>query len=299
MKGGYNFKMNISVVTFGDEKWSGALKRITLQLKETGLFTNIVSLDKESLEVFCKEFKLENLDMVKEKEKEGYGGYLWKPYIIEKMFYEYPESEYFIYIDSGTEINIDNDSMTRKRFLEYIEYANKFDVFCFKNRDSEKMFSHCEEIKDIFPGASESRGHHAGFIILKNSNKSLQLIKDWKKWGIKDNYKYLFQKYNYRCCDNYFRGLHDQSIFSCLLKLNGISGIDDEADWYHEGYSIFNNIWENNMYPIFFARNSTDKSIMGKCLVYNKQVKHSEKCNSFPSTSFCENIYITKIDRWH
>jgi hypothetical protein len=292
--------MNISIVTFGDDKWLGALQRIGLQLKKTELFTNIITLNKKSLDVFCKEFKNTNLEMIKEREKEGYGGYIWKPYIIEKMFYEYPESEYFIYIDSGTEINIDNNSITKKRFLEYIEHANKFDVFCFRNRDKEEMFSHCEEIKDIYPGASGSRGHHAGFIILKNNKRSLQLVKDWKEWGVKSNYKYLFQKYSYKCCDVYFRGLHDQSIFSCLLKLNGMHGIDDEADWYHEGYSIFNSISKNqSRYPLFFARNFQEKSVLGNCVVYNKQIKHVDLCNKFNTLDYCENIFTSKIDQWH
>lgn len=287
--------MKISIVTFGDEKWSGAVKRIESQLNDTGLFENILCLNKESLDEFCPEWKMENSEILN---KDGYGLYFWKPYIIQKMFNVYPESDYYIYIDSGSEINI--NSSTIKRFMEYIKYAEVNSAFAFQNRDNERLFTHCEEIDLIFPDAKNTKGHHAGFIIFKNDEKSLKILNDWKFWGKKDDYKHLMQDYhNEKCCEIYFRPLWDQSVFSCILKLNGIKTIDDEADWYHEGYSIFNNIWENKIYPIFFARNSTDKSIMDKCLVYNKQVKHSEKCNSFPSNSFCENIFITKIDRWH
>lgn len=293
--------MKIVAISFGNGKWNNALKRLQDQVISTKIFEEIFIVNEFNIDEFCPEWHIENLEMIKSHSYLGYGEWLWKPYLLERFFELNRDADYIVYIDSGTEINVDFNNKTRQRFQDYVKEAGKNNIFAFRNRDLETKFAHCETIDAIYPKAKETPGFHAGFLIFKNNEFSLNLVKEWKRWGTRDNYKYLLQHYNpVKCCDDYLRCIGDQSILGCLLKLHGIEGIKDEGDWYHEGYSIFNNISDNlNSYPLFFARNFNQESVLNNCVVYNRQVKHIDSCINFNTTEHCDNIFISKIDQWH
>jgi hypothetical protein len=293
--------MKIIAISFGNGRWNGALTRLQKQMLETGLFEDVITVNEHNIDEFCPEWHIENLDMIKRHNFWGYGEWIWKPYLIERIFEYHNDADYFVYIDSGTEININFNDKTQKRFQDYIEEANKNNIFAFRNRDLETKFTHCETIDAIYPKARETLGFHAGFLILKNNKESLDFIKEWKYWGTTDNYKYLLQHYNpVKCCDDYLRCIGDQSILGCLLKLHGIEGFKDEGDWYHEGYSILEELDDNrDNYPIFFARNFQEVSVFGKCVQYNRQIKHVKSCEKHGISEQCNNLFIAKIDDWH
>lgn len=260
--------IKISLVSFASDSWSKAAKRFIDQANNTKIFTNIKIFDENFLEHKTLFFK-ENSNFLKIHPL-GFGGWVWKPYILEWAFKEFYDSDYIMYLDIGSEFNINENSI--KRFYDYVEYANNNNIFGFRNRDLEQNLTHCSVIENIYSGAKNTRQFEANTLIFKNNIDSLNVIKEWKNFCLENNYFNIYPKDLYNCC-NMWGGthLHDQSILSCLLKNKNIEGVSDEASWYLPGYSISPLVSENiKKYPIFTARNPFNYSIIKKCVKYKE-----------------------------
>jgi hypothetical protein len=272
-------KYNITLISFYTEEWKNAYRRFYKHAKDLNIFSNFCILNSVELE---KETNFETINkLLINNNPTGFGLFLWKSYIIEYAFNKFPESDYFFYLDIGTEFNI--NKKTINRLYEYVEDANKNSIFAFRNRDLEENLTHCTVIDNVYPNARNSKQFNAGALILKNNDTSLNIIKEWKKECVKDNYYNLLDNKIDKCCSSWDGDhLHDQSVLSCILKKHGIDGIIDEADWYIPGESTSKSISKNrNQYPLFFARNPFLKSILYKECINYKQFttcKHGNNC---------------------
>jgi hypothetical protein len=259
--------MNVTLISFGDEKWEKALVRLESQAKQIPFIKNIFILNTELLNKETNFYK-DNQDFIDSHPK-GHGAWIWKSYIIEKAFEKFPESDFYIYLDSGSELNVNENTV--ERFLSYFKIAEDQSIFAMVNRDGEKNLSHCSVIDRIYPPAKETNQFEAGTLIFKNDLKSLGIVKEWKRLCIEDDYFNVRPKDIYNCCDLWGGiHLHDQSVLSCLLKKNKINGIFDESSWYLPSTSVSNDIKSNrDKYPIFTARNPFEYSIINKdCIQY-------------------------------
>lgn len=260
--------MNITLVVFGNKPWENALKRIYNQAKDTQLFNNLFILNEESLDKET-DFIKSNHDFINSGVP-GYGAWTWKPYIIEKAFKKFPSSDFFMYLDSGSELNIKNS--TRGRFFEYVDIADNDSIFGFRNRDQEANLSHCSIIDKIYKAGKHTLQFEANTLIMKNNDMSLNIIKEWKRQVIENGYENVVPKDIYKCCDLFGHHLHDQSVLSCLLKKEKVEGINDEASWYLPSYSVDKDININkNKYPIFTARNPFERSLLDKSCIRYKE----------------------------
>lgn len=283
--------LKIGIVSFGTASWEDALSRLNKQAIESNIFNKFIFLNSESLNKRTG-YLDKNIDFIS-KNKFGHGYYLWKPYVIEWALENSPECDYILYIDSGSELNI--NKKTIDRFLEYIDICDKNNILCFETRSFEGEMTPCEVIEKVFPDAYNTRQIMAGISMFKNNSESLKIIKEWKDLCLKDNYSILLPS-NAKCCDRWTGiELADQSILSCLLKKHGILPISDETDWYHEGYSIYKDIEDNtNRYPLFAARNPSKDLILGKCVAYKKELKHVKACKHFGEHIMCEGMIVTR-----
>ncbi len=268
--------MKVTLIAFGNKKFAEAIDRFKSQAKSLNFFTNIYVLDEESLGKET-DFIKDNYGFIN-SEVPGYGAWIWKSYIIEKAFEKFSNSDFFMYLDSGSEFNV--NEKTIGRFTEYFNIADKVGLFAFRNRDQEANLSHCSVIDRIFPEAKHTLQFEANTLIFKNTKKNLSLIKEWKSLCIENNY-WNVNPYSYKCCDLFGASLHDQSVLSCLLKREGYEGIPDEASWYLPSYSVYDTISSNRLkYPIFTARNPFNYSIINKdCLRYKEfsTCKHNDE----------------------
>ena len=282
------------IVVFGNKKYYNSLERFCKQAKNVGIFYNIYAVDEMVLKNDTL-FYVEN-EYILNSDIEGYGGWIWKPYIIESAFKKFPDSDFFLYIDCGAEINI--NYKTIKRFHEYIEIANNDNVLAFRNREEERRLAHCSVIDNIFPEGRDSKQFEANFILLKNNSFSLEIIKEWKHECRNNNYYNILTFDKGQCCDLFGFHLHDQPVLSLLLKKININGIPDEAGWYFPSQTISINARDNiKKYPFFMARNPFGYSVLGKCVAYKTANKSAvnrqgsefkvcmngipEKCNNF------------------
>lgn len=271
--------MKITLISFGNKAFEPSKVRLYEDAKNTGLFDNIYISGEKELKKDTKFFQ-DHASILSDKFP-GFGGWVWKTYLIESAFKKFPDSDFFVYIDCGSEFNINERS--KKRFNDYLDISDEESVLAFRNRDPEYRLSHCSVIENIFPQGRSSNQFNSGLIFLKNNKESLDIIKEWKKYCIEDNYKNLFFDEQERCCNNLSIHLPDQSVFSLIMKKNYKDGILDESDWYLPSTTVSRNFYENAYkYPIFHARNIFDHKIAGQCLNY----KNFKICVC-PNTMFC------------
>lgn len=285
-----NSKPTISLVSFFSTSWEKAGKRFLEQAKDTNLFYNIKVFTEDSLEKETK-FFADNKEFIA-KHRHGFGGWIWKPYIIEWAFNTYTDSDYIMYLDIGSEFNINEDTIDR--FYDYVSIAEKDTVFGFRNRDLEQNLTHCSVIENIYSGAKDSRQFEANTLIFKNNKDSVNIVSDWLNNCLDNNYFNISPTDRYNCCE-YWGGthLHDQSTLSCILKKNKIEGISDEGSWYFPGNSISTSISKNRKkYPLFTARNPFEFTLVDKCLGY----KDSFICQHSDNNDKCDTrIQVRKL----
>jgi len=263
-------KTNITLVAFATDNWSNAAKRFYDQATKTNIFSNIYIVDEETMKKDTDFFKY-HLEFTKECST-GFGGYIWKPYILESAFKKFPESDFFMYLDIGSEFNINKNTISR--FYEYVSNADKNNIFAFVNRDNERCLSQCSVIDRIYSDAKYSNQFEANTLIFKNNLFSLNIIKEWKEKCVEDNYFNVFPNPKIKCCEYAGEGeslihIYDQSVLSCILKKYAIAGVLDEASWYLPSASVSEDIRLNvKKYPIFTARNPFLYSVIGKCVQY-------------------------------
>jgi hypothetical protein len=281
--------MKVSLISFASKSWENAAARFLSQAQSTGLFSNIKIFTESTLDRDTN-FFLENKEFIS-RHPAGFGGWIWKPYILNWAMLNLTDSDFVMYLDIGSEFNI--NKQTASRFFEYISIAGKDNVFAFRNRDLEQNLTHCSVIENIYPEAKGSRQFEANSLIFKNNKKSSDIISDWLHSCINNDYFNIDPKDRYSCCE-YWGGthLHDQSILSCILKKNKIEGVSDEASWYLPGYSVYGSINQNRQkYPLFTARNPFKHSIINEdCISY----KEFSTCMHKDTEEACKSLVIVR-----
>ena len=90
----------IHFITYGNNKYNKAKKRIKIEAEKSGFFNTIKIYDNKDLDInFIKKYeKILNL-------KKGGGYWIWKFNIILKRLNEINENDFLIYLDSGCSVN--------------------------------------------------------------------------------------------------------------------------------------------------------------------------------------------------
>jgi len=277
--------MNITFISFASNSWKNSFTRIKSQIDGLEIFSNIVLFDEHMLKNKTN-FYEENKTIFNVFPK-AYGGGIWKPYIIEKCFEIYPETDLFFYSDSGNEFFFNAEN--KNRFNQYTEKAIRDSFLAFRGPVLENKYSHCSVINEIYPNAKDTKQFNSGTLFIKNNKVGKKIIEDWKYFCIKDNYRLILCEE--KCCDDFYTNIYDQSILSCILKKYNIEGIQDECDWFlSPPMSKEKNIKKIQGYPIFNARNPYKYSIIDKCLKYHDGVK----CVHFDNDKYCEDTVILR-----
>ena len=99
------------LISFGDDYFNYKKQILKKQAESTGWFDGVIIHSPETLEEFFNQHK----DFV--TNSRGYGYWIWKPYIINKMLTQINDNDILVYIDSGCHINITSES--KNRFNEY------------------------------------------------------------------------------------------------------------------------------------------------------------------------------------
>ncbi len=230
-------------ITFGDSgitnsykksMFKGAAERLCRQAESLNLFDNIENNNLDTLESdFYK--KHENF-MLNNK---GLGFWIWKPYIINRMFNKSEDGDKILYLDAGCEFRENAVSLLRKKLNDTISVHSYIMEGPVRRRGAEykttnEVWCKQDAIKTI--GVNDkvlkSEMHQGGCILFTVNPETRKLVSEWERYSTPELLNDKSNKHENLSC--FFRHSHDQSILSLLIGKSNIKPKSDleECFWY-------------------------------------------------------------------
>ena len=221
--------------------------------------------------------------------KRGYAYWMWKPYLIKKIFNEIEYGDIVNYLDVGCHIIKENYS----KFIEYSNFIKKKDKwilpfqyhsnFDYKNKKIrfptrlEKEYTkgdllHYFEVYDN-KCIIETPQFWAGCFFLKKTETSINFLNEWievfeKRFDLIDDTE--SKTLNYK---DFIENRHDQSVYSLLCKKYKLQSFSAfECDW---AYLDNDRTWEHNKNSPILAKRDLEYSILKR--FFNRQKKNIKR----------------------
>ena len=257
------------LISFADSRYLKTLDRIRSQAVDMAVYDNIITYTEEDLD---SNFKLKIGDWLRAKRTRGYGFWSWKPQIILQTLEEMEDGDLLQYTDAGCHLNVEG----RDRLLEYFLMVEKSEkgILIFENKkpeppliyDGRPLFEWHESMwckgdliehfgvrgrDDILK--SPVRG--AGIIFMRKDRYVEQFIKNWRSIIYAD-FNLINDAPSLSPNEEDFRDhRHDQSIFSILSKLEGITDTVSAYKNYKSDGIKFLGDWDSlKKFPIHVRR---------------------------------------------
>lgn len=239
--------MNLHLLTFGApiKNYNWTLDRLKNESEYIKVFKSINIFHDENIFDFCPELKLHEKFM---KLSRGYGYWIWKYFLISKLFENIPENDIILYLDAGCSIN--EKAVERLKF--YYQIANKFNILAFKLNYLEKKYTKKDTYSRIIGNDEtfyDNEQVHASAFFIKKTKNMIEFIEEIKKVSIENDYHYVNDNESVLKNDKTFiEHRHDQSLFSLMCKKNNAHLIEDETYW-EPNWNV-----DGRNYPIWVMR---------------------------------------------
>lgn len=161
------------------------LDRIKVHADNFHVFHDIRTLT----ELDFPDFFTKHSAFIQENRFNGYGRWIWKPKIILETLLSMKPNDILVYADAGVHLN----KRGLPRFKEYVDMledpANS--IVAFATNFDYRKYVDAGAIQSYFPDFryEDFRYHYAGVMILKRSDETIQLVREWLE--LCENYKYL------------------------------------------------------------------------------------------------------------
>jgi hypothetical protein len=210
----------ITFISFGNSIYEKSLQRIKNEAINSMFFDNIKIFNENDLPYDLQKYCLQN--------NKGFGYWIWKPYLINKVLNEINQNDILIYCDAGCTINYKG----KIRFKEYIDMVNKNEYanISFQMPHQEKKYTKADVIKYFDSGNLKDTGQLVGGILIFRKNEhTTNLVKLW--YDTSYNHKNLIDDSSSISTNDelFISHKHDQSIFSIIRKKYGTILLDDET----------------------------------------------------------------------
>lgn len=183
-----------------------------------------------------------------ETNKRGFGYWLWKSYLVNKIINKMNDGDILFYCDAGCEFNING----KKRLEEYLEIVENSEsgILTFYLTHTEYVWTK----NDLFESLNcsdeikNSKQNMSGIFFIKKCANSVEFLRKWYETCC--NYNLINDSPSISSNHPEFKEhRHDQSILSCLCKIYNSEKISDET--------YFEPNWEKDgaNYPIWAKRN--------------------------------------------
>lgn len=213
----------LKIVSFGsNDEWGTALKRLKTQLLEYGLpESDLFFFSETSPDQDFQDFLKEHEKFIFRSRK-GYGYWIWKPFLINKVLNSTPKNSIILYIDAGCQVNFSTKKSVAK-FNEYISLAEKYGCVAFQTNHQELKFCKMDTYEKITGLRTSYQDYDfqylGGICFLKNTDLNQALTKLWLNTCVETKYKYVNDSDSRRKNEKIFQEhRHDQSILSLYLK---------------------------------------------------------------------------------
>ena len=221
-------------LTFGDESYEQALRRIEQEAAASGFFDRVkIGRPGDLGDAFWSRHK-----GLLRTAKRGYGLWVWKPQLILDTLQACAPGEHLVYLDAGCSIN----AAGRARFEDYCRMAEgaAAGVLGFQIALPEKSYTK----GDLFARLDawhlkDTQQVLGGIIVMQRNAESLRFVEEWR--ALAEDHQLISDAPSVVPNDpSFVKHRHDQSVFSLLCKLRGAALIDDETffeDW--NGAGVF------------------------------------------------------------
>ena len=241
------------VTTFaGGSIWKPAVKRLRRQVIQNKHLSYLSAKDEKWF--FNSPLVPEETKNFVKNNKQGFGLWVWKPYLLKTAFREFPSCKGIVYLDAGCEIN--NQELASVKLKEYLNYATKNKAFTFQIMDSDYVWTTTEVINRLDGDSHAKSGQIiATAFILANNPENREFIDLWVENCENNQFANLIGESKSADRREFKQHRHDQSIFSLLFKKRQIQSVPDET--------FFSEDWRRNGrdFPIWAARNRTNLTL--------------------------------------
>lgn len=243
------------LITFGGptNNYHDAVNRICSQAKEFNTFDTIIAYTEEDLKN-DKDFWDKNGDFL-EKNKRGYGYWIWKPYIILKTLKTINEGDILLYLDCGCELNIFGKDL----LFDFFEKVKTKLIIGTSAGSNDIIFTKNDLIEfcDMRDNAKLGDPHmQTTILMILKCNTMCNLFTEF----------YEIASNNYNLIDDspsitknnkkFIEHRHDQSIFNMLVKKYNLINYDmDPTCFGYYPYNANNYYTKGLKFPIWSCRN--------------------------------------------
>ena len=223
----------------GSTNYHDAVNRIANEYSRTGFFDKVVKFTDIDLKNDTEFWEKHGAFI--ESHKRGYGYWIWKPYLMKKVFEQMNENDILFFLDSGCEIN----SGSNDTLKEYVKRCDECDILYTSTWHNEKQYNKMDILREFNMDTDEIKNsiqHQSGIIIVKKTSLTTDLANDW--YSIACDYHLIDDTPSIYPNDPSFREhRHDQSVLSLLIK----------SDKYKDTMNNKDNLLYNP-YPILISR---------------------------------------------
>ena len=206
--------MKINFITFGSHgNFINAGNRLIEQAEKLNVFSEIILYTGDDLKKNPNFFNLHE-DFIN-KNRWGFGYWIWKPYIIKKNIEKMNNGDILLYLDSGCEI----DYRKKEEFLKLIDIV-KNDKIIGSTTELEKGWNKMDLIekldmnKEIYLNSPQRQGGTNLFLVCDETRK---LVNEWYELSC-DYHNIDDTPSIIKNLDCFVEHRHDQAVYSLLSK---------------------------------------------------------------------------------
>lgn len=201
--------MNKFFITYGDEKFQDAKKKIIAEAKEIGEFDTIMPYGKEDLSKELLNSEIINVPR-------GGGLWSWKPDVIWKTMLVAAEGDIIVYCDSGCSLQ------KTKEWNNFWLLLERYDLIAqrlFQRTDHWTRKEILDFFKDNGTQWHKCYQYQATVVILVVTEFTRSLIKEWRDLMINHPELVMDVTADEKCLQHtsFWENRHDQAVFSALI----------------------------------------------------------------------------------
>lgn len=171
--------MSSHFITFSNSGYSSP-ERILKQAKECAFFDTAVSFSEDDIAPLIRRHRIHFFF----RKKNGFGRYIWKPYIILKRLSEIEYGDLLVYSDLGNHIQPPAQTKILEYFSNMSAHGKSIGVFEAGDRYLSSSFVRRKYVDYYLPNfydnsESQTTAVYAGLILVVKSRESEETFRDW------------------------------------------------------------------------------------------------------------------------
>lgn len=211
----------------GTVNYRASARRLSTEAKRTGLFQSSESFTEKYMRKSSPVFWEKHRNVLSAKTP-GFGWWIWKPEFIWQSLMSIPEGDGLLYLDAGSTIQSDQDSIAQinqlmKKASAQLVSASNTQPFTEKHYSSIQLMN----LLNLSENDRNSNQFWAGCLFLVNCDSTRRLIDEWRFLTCTENHRFLLPTVRLsEEAEGFVHHMHDQAIISCLLKVSKVESID-------------------------------------------------------------------------